>query len=69
MIHRVILLLGTAMLALAAGLYFTEDEGVVRIDEPERELVVPAGISTPVTFRINNPTRRAVRVVGLGGGC
>jgi hypothetical protein len=77
MIHRVILLLGTAMLALAGGLYFVEDEGVVStdepeqevvsIDEPERELLLPAGTATRLTFRINNPTRRAVRVLRLSG--
>jgi hypothetical protein len=52
---------------LSAGLYFAEDRGVVSIDEPERELSLAAGTTTPVTFRIHNSTRRAVRVVGLAG--
>jgi hypothetical protein len=67
MIHRVTLVLGTALLATAAGLYFTEDRGVVSIDEPERDLALPAGTTTPLTFRIDNPKHRAVRVIGLAG--
>jgi hypothetical protein len=67
MIRRVMLLSGTALLALAAGLYFTQDVAVVTIDEPERELVLPVGTTAPLTFRIDNPTRHAVRVVGLAG--
>ena len=63
MIRRVMFLSGIAILLLSAGLYFAEDRGVVSIDEPERELLLPAGTTTPLTFRINNPTRRAVRVV------
>ena len=63
--HLVMLILGTALLALAAVLHFTEDRAVVSIDDPERELVLPAETTTPLTFRIHYPTRRAVRVVGL----
>jgi len=65
MMYRVMMLLGAALLVLSAGLYFTEDRGVVTIGEPERELSLAAGTTTPVTFRIHNPTRRVVRVVGL----
>jgi hypothetical protein len=67
MTHRVMLLLGAALFALAAGSYLTDDRGVVSIDKPERELVLRAGTTTPLTFHIHNPTRRAVRVVGLAG--
>jgi hypothetical protein len=65
MIHRVMLVLGTALLALSAGWYFIRDGAVVTIDEPQRRLVLPAGTTKPLTFHINNPTRRAIRVVGL----
>lgn len=67
MIHRVMLVSGAGLLVLSAGLYFIRDDALVTIDEPERELVLPAGTATAVTFRINNPTRQAVRVVGLAG--
>ncbi len=67
MIRRMRMLLGTALLALSAVLYFTRDEGVVSIDDPERELVLAAGTTTSLTFQIHNPTRRAVRVVGVAG--
>jgi hypothetical protein len=65
MTQRMMMLSGAALLALSAVLYFTEDRGVVSIDERERELVLPVRTTTPLTFRIHNPTRRAVRVVGL----
>jgi hypothetical protein len=66
MMYRLMFVLGTALLALAAGLYFTQDEAMVTIDEPE-ELLLPAGTITPLTLRIHNPKRRVVRVIGLAG--
>jgi hypothetical protein len=59
------LILGAALLVLAGVFYLTEDRAVVSIDEPERELVLAAGTTTSLTFRIHNPKRRVIRVVGL----
>jgi hypothetical protein len=65
MIHRVMLAAGTALLVLSGGFYFTHDDALVTIDDPQRELVLPARTTTPLTFRIHNPKLRAVRVIGL----
>ena len=67
MINRVMMLSGAALLVLSAGLYFAEDRGNVTIDEPDRDLVLPAETTTTLTFRIQNSKRRAVRVIGLAG--
>jgi hypothetical protein len=52
----------------AAGIAYlvAADDGVVSIDEPERELPnCEFGKKLDVCFRIHNPTGHAVRIIGL----
>jgi hypothetical protein len=62
-----LLLVGLALLGAAAVAYFVPADGPgVSIDEPEREFTAwDAGQHRQVIFRIHNPTRHTVRVVGL----
>lgn len=57
-----LVLLGTGVLGYA----MRADGPGVTIDEPEREFATwEAGQTRSVVFRIHNPTRRAIHVVGL----
>ncbi len=58
---------GLGLLVAAAGLYVRQrEQPEVTIDEPVREgLKLTAGTTETLEFRIHNPRREAIRVVGL----
>jgi hypothetical protein len=60
-------LLALGLFGVAAYLYFVEtDDSVVTIDEPERFLTgFTAEQTSDLTFRIDNSTWHAAKVVGL----
>jgi hypothetical protein len=64
---RLTIILGLALFALAAGLYFAGDESDqnVTIADTDREIALTCGETHLETFRIHNPKRRVIRVIGL----
>ena len=58
---------GLGLLVAAAALYVRQREQPdVTIDEPVREGLTPtAGTTEILEFRIHNPRREAIRIVGL----
>ncbi len=61
--------LSTALLlAAAAGYayYLTTDVPGAVVDEPDREFPALAVGNNNVQFRVHNPTRHTVRVIGCG---
>jgi uncharacterized protein (DUF58 family) len=64
---KVLLLFGVCLLGLASWEYFpSASDQRVTVDEPDRTVQVEkAGTPTEVVFRVHNPNRSPVRVVGL----
>jgi hypothetical protein len=60
-------LIGLVLLGAAGFAYFALVDGPgVTIDEPEREFAAwEVGQKREVAFRMHNPTRHAIRIVGL----
>lgn len=61
-----LLLGGVGLLGVAAwGSRVWFDRPGATIDDPDREVRIDVGQTVAVTFRLHNPTRHPVQVVGL----